>query len=254
VDDRTFGRLDAVEIKVTVPAARAFRARTALGLRDDRGERRRLYFCEAVSRPAGQRSLLERGVILRLRQRGGGPDDSTVRLRPARRSRLTSTWTEAGGWVGERLRVEADWSGGRRVLAASLVADVSRGGIADLLAGRRTARPLFTERQRRFLRECAGIAVDFDALAPLGPISARRWGHLVVGGFPAAAEQWGIGDGAGDLLEFSTRVERDGAEIAQLGFEAALRVLGVDPEDGPPETKTGHFLRVLGASADQTPS
>ena len=46
MDDRTFGRLDAVEIKVTVPAARAFRARTALGLRDDRGERRRLYFCE----------------------------------------------------------------------------------------------------------------------------------------------------------------------------------------------------------------
>jgi hypothetical protein len=253
VDDRTFGRLDAVEIKVTVPAARAFRARTALGLRDDRGERRRLYFCEDVARPVGQRTLLERGVIIRLRQRGGGPDDSTVRLRPARRSRLTPDWTDAGGWGGERLRVEADWSGGRRVLAASLVAGVSRGAIADLLAGRRPAGSLFTDRQRRFPREGAGIALDFDGLAPFGPISARRWGHLLLGGFPAVAEQWGIGDGAGDLLEFSTRVERDGAEIAQLGFEAALRGLGVDPEDAVGETKTGHFLRVLGASADETP-
>ncbi len=253
MSDRIDGRLDAVKIKIAVPAGQTRQARDALGLRDEGRERRRLYFCEDLTAVCPL-PLLENGVILRLRQRDDGPDDSTVKLRPCRRSRLTPAWTDMRDEDGEQFRVEADWSGERRVLAASLVAEAGRHGVADLLAGRRPLRHMFTARQRQFLEKCADLAVDLDALTPLGPIRAHRWTHLYLGGFAVVAEQWGLGDPDGDLLELSTRVEPGGAEIAQLGVEAVLRLRGIDSEGGMQETKTRHFLRILGRSAGWTPT
>lgn len=242
VNDRAWAPPDAVQIKVTVPASLLGPAWAELGLRDDHGERRRIYFCEDLTSLYSRLPLLAGGVVLRLRHRAGGGGDSTVRLRPARRSRLAASWTG-----GQFPRVEADWAGDRRVLDASLTAAVDVAALAGLTPGRPPPQGMFGDAQRRFLRQCADVAVDVDNLTVLGPISTHRWGHLLLGGFPVAAERWRLGSPAGDLLEFSTRVEPDGAEIARLGFETALREFGVDPDACIRSTKTAHFLAILAA-------
>lgn len=254
MSDQIFARLDAVEIKVTAAARQVQHARDTLGLRDHGRERHWLYFCEDLTGAYSALPLLDSGLILRLRHRDDGPDDSTVKLRPCRRSRLTPLWTGMRDDGDEQFRVEADWSGDRKVLTASLVARPGQHGVAGVLTDRQPLRHMFTVRQRQFLHECADIAVRLDALTPLGPISVYRWSHLRVDGFTVTAEQWGLGNPADDLLELSIRVEPDGAEIAQLGFEAVLRQRGIDPEQATQETKTRHFLHILAQSAGQSPT
>jgi hypothetical protein len=241
-------RLDAVEIKVTVAAPQIHQARAAFRLADEHGRHRRVFFCEDLSdRGAGWLPLLDSGVILRLRENKWGDDDSTVKLRPCRRSRLGPDWLDLRDHDGEQFHVEADWSGERKILAAALVANRGKQQIAGLLAGRRPLRKLFTDRQKRFMRECADVAVDLDALSVLGPIDTTRWPPRRIGGFDIAAERWNLVAGGGrnlDLVELSLRVEPAGAEIAQIGFEALIRQHGLDP-DATQETKTRIAIELL---------
>ncbi len=224
-------RLDAVEIKTTVTAADAGRALDTLELLGD-AVRRRIYFCEGLGGQlvTGPLPLLTSGVILRLRETDEA-DDSTVKLRPCRRSRLSTRWLACRIRGREEFRLEADWSGAGRTLAASLVAMHDRGHVDDILAGRRTVRSIFSDSQREFLTDCADAFVDFEALTVLGPVSALRWPRLRWQGYDVVAEQWTLpGDDALDFLELSLRVEPQGAEIVQVSFDALLRRHDIDPE------------------------
>jgi hypothetical protein len=237
-------RLDGVEIKVTVACDRTPAAVEGLELPPDRPPWR-IYFCEDVTEglPAGT-PLLDAGVILRARDKPGGKDDTTVKLRPCRRSQLVGRWLAAEKGDDWDFKVEADWSGERRALAASLTADRKEGVVAAVGHGPGSVEDLFVVDQVAFLRECAAIRVNLGALTVLPPVAATRWG--TVESAPASldvrAERWTVG--ALDFLELST--------VAELGEAPATQDLLVDFVGSrgitvPPhqETKTRQVLRYL---------
>jgi hypothetical protein len=244
-------RLDGFEIKVTIGAEQVSAARDEWLPAGGGGDLRAIWFLERPS-PAGgvvTLPLLDAGVILRLRENQDDEDDSTVKLRPCEPSWLSDRWLGAkddGDWV---VKVEQDWAGERHVLAASLVAEQGEGEIAALRDQRRPARALFSGEQERFLDECAPVAVDLDALRPLGPVDARRWKHVEIGPHEVVAEQWQVGDLL--FLELSIRAGgRDEAEAAraQRDFERRIRDRGFDLS-GARETKTRTVLEYLAGRA-----
>ncbi len=141
-------RLDGIEIKVTIGADQVAAARDEW-LPDGEGDRRAIWFLEQRPAAAGPVTLplLDAGVILRLRQNQDDEDDSTVKLRPCERSRLSDRWLEAEKGDGWKFTVEQDWVGDRHVLAASLVAEQGEGEIAALRDHTRPARALFSSEQ-----------------------------------------------------------------------------------------------------------
>jgi hypothetical protein len=224
-------RLDAVTIKTTLVEPLTDEIRRMLRLSGD-GWHRRVYFCEA--RPAsgrvGELPLLDNGVILRLRERNGRGADSTVKLRPCRRSRLRPPWLELYGSGHEAFKLDADWCASSRVLAASLTSERGRGDIVEVLAGRRPVRGMFSQNQRRFVAECADVEVDFGRLLVAGPVETTRWGPVTFEGLDLTVERWIVVSPNGtalELLELSLRVEPEGAEIYQVGLDAMLERHGI---------------------------
>ncbi len=114
--------LDCVQAKVTLTGSRAA-ARRALILPTTSGARRHVFFCvdPVATEECDGIAPFDDGIILRIRQYGGferDRDDSTVKLRPARRSRLSPEWLGTHRRGGETFRLEADWAGERRACAA----------------------------------------------------------------------------------------------------------------------------------------
>lgn len=231
-----------VEIKVNV-AGPVPDALAALEL--DEGPVRRIWFLEDVT--AGLEPplpLLSAGVALRLRS--GDSGDSTVKLRPCRRTQLAEGWVD-GSRDGHdfEYRVEADWTGRRRSLAASAVLEVEPGLIEAVASDGADAGILFGGKQRQFLRECADLRIAFSGLTPLGPVEAVKWKGTTVGGFRTNVERWTLGDL--DFLELSIRSE-SGAEQQQPRFETAVRKLGLAIDENP-ESKTRRILAALAHTA-----
>ncbi len=182
--------------------------------------------------------------MLRVRQIDGDEDDSTVKLRPCRRSQLTERWLgeeEGDGW---KLRVEEDWAASRRVLAASCVSDLPQGRIALARAGTIPVRQLFNEGQERFLSDCAGMQINLEALTLLPPVAATRWdGVRVQGVKDVVAERWTIDDL--DFLELSIKVgTAEKAQAAQDELERGIRALNLERDDEN-ESKTERVLAHL---------
>jgi hypothetical protein len=236
-------RLDGIEIKVTIGAEQVQLARQALALSGDDGRRRRIYFCEDVAAAGGSAALplLDNGIILRLRQNKGGKDDSTIKLRPFDRTRLTPRWLHAPKHDGWEFKVEGDWVGDRHVVAASLVADqdqVPKVGRGEALPGR-----AFSAEQEQFLSDCTPVRVGLDGLRVLGPVDAIRWKDVPLGDFEAVAEQWDV-NGALRFLELSILVDPAQAVEAQRSFVRRIAAKGLDP-DNRQETKTRMVLEHL---------
>jgi hypothetical protein len=158
-----------VEIKVNV-AGPVQDALAALHL--DGGSEHRIWFLEDVTPGLDPAlPLLSAGIILRVRS--GKFDDSTVKLRPCRRTQLTPEWVEAFEDDGKfEYRVEEDWSGERRCLAASAVRELDPGLVA---AAETDPGALFGKKQRNFLGDCADLRINLDAVVPVGPIRATKW-------------------------------------------------------------------------------
>src|SRR4051812_22044062 len=102
---------DQVEIKVNVAGELDPLVRD-LQLRD--GTPRQIFFYEDLTPGlASRHPLLDAGVVLRLRSDRKGVN-STVKLRPCRRSQLVSPWEVDAAVEDEwEYRIEADWSGHR---------------------------------------------------------------------------------------------------------------------------------------------
>jgi hypothetical protein len=111
---------------------------------------------EDVTAGAAATPLLDLGVILRARRKSDAKGDSTVKLRPCRWSQLDGQYfVNADDGVTE-LKVEPDWAGSGRQLAASMTAKWSDGRMSKVQTGDEPPVYLFTDRQREFLALCSG--------------------------------------------------------------------------------------------------
>ena len=190
-----------VEIKLTLTGG-VDQALEELDLHDPRS--REVWFLEdGTPGLASDLPLLDARVILRLRT-DSRRDQSTVKLRPARRSQLTGHWFEPEKKDEFEYRIEGDWAGRRRVLAASCGVDFPAGTFAPLLAtGDLSAA--FTDHQLKFIAECAGIPLNTTVLDPLGPIASTQWKDQKLGAVEVDCERWTVGEH--DFLEISARAD-----------------------------------------------
>jgi hypothetical protein len=233
-------RRDDVEIKATFAGVRAESASRVLGLPEGVPPWL-VYFCEDVDPAASPTTpLLDAGVVLRARARPQGSDDTTVKLRPCRRSQLTERWLAET----DDLKLEADWAGDRRVLAASYSKDRRGPSVSEIVEEQRPVRDLFTDKQREFLADCAEIRVNLAVLTVLPPVTAIRW-KTVESAPPALdlrAERWIVGDL--DFLELSVAVPADEALARQQRLHGFCSSLGLDVERRQ-ETKTRLVMNYL---------
>ena len=192
-----------VELKLTI-AGKVGDAIDELDPKDD--SKRQIWFLEDTT-PGLREShpLLAASVIIRLRT-SKKRDDSTIKLRPARDSQLVEPWRSTYDNDGQEYRIEQDWAGQRRALAASCVAEFAPGTFAPLIADSRLASA-FDAKQLSFLHDCAGIPVAIAALQPMGPIAAVQWKDHDLDGINVNLERWTVGPL--DFLEVSARVDSE---------------------------------------------
>jgi hypothetical protein len=246
--ERTWGgtlRLDQIEIKVNLSGDQTQAAvdRLELPAVDQPWQ---IYFCEDVAPGVSPATpLKEVGVILRARHKPGKQDDSTVKLRPVRRSQLTDDWLEAEKGDGWEVKVEGDWAGEGRVLAVSHTADRPDDVLADAAERRRPPSSFFTKQQEAFLRDCSSAAVNLKALTVLPPVIATRWDSVekAPGQLGVRAERWTVDDL--DFLELSTVAKQPGeADSRQSALLDYVHSLGL-AVDSNPESKTDRVLKHL---------
>lgn len=236
-------RIDGAEIKVTFSDAQTEDAIRALELPE--GNPWQIYFCEDVTEGVSPGTpLLDAGVILRARDKPGGNSDTTVKLRPCRRSQLTDHWLATKKDGDQELKVEADWAGDRRVLAASLSADREENLVARVVRERKDVTDLYTAEQRDFARDCAAVSFNFATLTVLPAVTAVRWKTVEAApaGLGLRAERWTVGDL--DFLELSAVAGLDEAPAEQAALAAYVRSLGL-PTAPEQQAKTGQVLQLL---------
>jgi hypothetical protein len=250
-------RFDGIEIKVTLGRDQTESAVQKLNLPSGR-PRWQIYFCEDVAAGISPGTpLLDGGVILRARDKPGGKDDATVKLRPCRRSQLTDRWlaaTEGETDDGDKweFKLEADWSGDRRVLTASHTTGRPEGVVTGVGRKRGSVEDLFVAEQLAFLRDCAGVAINLGTLTILPPVTATRWKSVEKAPpeLEVRAERWTVGDL--DFLELSVVANLDGAwtkQEALTGFVHSLDLVA-DPDQ---ESKTRQVLEYLVKRAAEPP-
>ncbi|PRY48369.1 hypothetical protein LY71_1096 [Geodermatophilus tzadiensis] len=244
-------RFDGVEIKVTLGRDLTGQAVEELQLPAE--DPWQIWFWEDVTPGDGPGTpLLDRGVILRARDKARGDDDATIKLRPCRRSQLTDRWlaTTKGKTGGEEweLKLEADWSGERRVLAASYSYDRPGGLVREAGQGNRPVQDLFTADQLLFLQDCSGTAINLATLTALPPVTATRWKDVPAAphGLDPRAERWTVGDL--DFLELSVVADLGQASRRQAELTAFLwsRGLAIGAQQ---QNKTRQVLEHLMARA-----
>lgn len=257
-----------IEIKITVggdpaesPPGTVDEAVQALKLSG--GRARRIWFLEDLTPGLPQHlPILDAGQIFRVRldekKNGSWEADAAVKLRPARRTQLPRPWDRAhspGGATDEtdgyEYRIEEDWAGTRRSLAASLKVDIDPDRLTPGHAptgthqGGFAPREVFSEHHRHFLAACADRRVVLDALTPLGPIEATRWKDVDVGKFTTMVERWTL-DGL-DFLELSIQLKAGSTEDPLdrlITFSTAVAARGLNPCNRQ-ETKTRRVLEHL---------
>lgn len=242
-------RLDGVEVKVTLEADQLTKAMDVLELDDE--SRLTIWFYDDLT--IGQQlPLLGAGLAVRVRAKSGGGGDCTVKLRPCRRSQLTARWLAIETTDQLELRVEEDWAGQRKVLAASAQADLEREVLDRVLSRDALPSGLLNTAQEEYVADCAAIRVNLEATARLGPIDATRWksvGPSELAALMVRAERWTV---AGlDFLELSMKVSLENAEQAAMALNAALTGLGLPPTRDQ-ETKTRRVLEHLAGRDPQS--
>ena len=240
-------RPKTVEIKATLVGEQVDRAVDMFELEDEKDWR--IVFCEDVTNGvAPSTPLLDLGVVLRVRGKSDSKGDSTVKLRPCRWSQLSEDFFANTKTDESELKIEADWAGTRRSLAASLTIDWKDDRLAAVRAGTLPVADLFNDEQREFLRTCAPGAVNLDALTALAEIRATRWKEFSaeVGDtlLSCRAERWVL-DGAFDFMELSiaSDVAQAGADQAALHHFLAGHELSVElSQDNKTQRVVSHLV------------
>ena len=236
-------RLDGVETKVNVFGTDVPHAMDVLDLDDE--STMRIWFYEDLSPGVPPLPLLEAGLILRVRVRDDGDVDTTVKLRPCRRSQLTPHWLAIEPDGDLEFTVEEDRSGPNRVLAASCQVEREASSVASLEGPPYLLTELLSREQLDFLDSCSTIRVNAAELTALGPIEATRWkevGGLDYAGLKARAERWIVS--GRDFLEISARADLLDAAATHTRLEELVveRDLALDVNL---ESKTRRVLTAL---------
>ncbi|MGK2880565.1 MAG: hypothetical protein ACSLE6_07150 [Mycobacterium sp.] len=203
--------LRPIEIRANIEGDVA-RALAMLG-DPDPADTRRVWFLEARrGLHAGRLDMLSRGVIIRFRC-GSDGNGSTATLRLSDADNLVDEWAQPFTTAAFTYRVESDWSGDRRAVAASAEISHPRGALIEAL-GADNLEAILNANQRKLLRDCAHIDVESERLDALGPIASARWQDLWVGAASDVdAERWTVLDL--DFLELSVRVKPGDDEPAE---------------------------------------
>jgi hypothetical protein len=240
-----------VEIKLNVDASHAD-VLAALALDPAAGSTQRIWFAEGrAGVERGELPLLANHVIVALKV-GGGGDELTVKLAPCVERQLVGRWMAPFETKLLVYRIEGQWSGHRRGLAASAVSQRVQGSLLEVVGAYADPAETITIKQRQFLNECAPPDVRLDRLVALGPIDATKWSDVAIAGFTVNVERWKTSEL--DMVELSLRVSPRGdeppaefetrvaAELRRL--EAAVGDLGlrIDCDD---DTKTARVLASL---------
>jgi hypothetical protein len=240
---------ERVELKISVNANSARRAKKRLGLKNAEASRATIWFCDQPVRDAGglRFELADRDVIVRLRHKRGADSDTTIKLRREPPFELPEGWAPA---KTAAFKVEGDWTVRAQKVSASLDSTVVGATIDEAGAsGPPLTESLFSDDQRRFAAALlAPRTFDLGALRPLGPIHAWRWEEAPWKdlGKELGAEQWKA-DGL-EFLELSIRVKFANAEKWLRRFAAWATDEGLDIASvGTTKTQAvlEHFARRL---------
>lgn len=232
---------NSVELKLTIPAAQQRSAIMALGLDPLGAQVRLVYFFDTPDL-----TLEGHGVVVRARRVAQKGDDSVVKLRPVVPSELPSEVRDSPSCM-----IEVDAMPGGYVCSASMKG-VPRTPVADVAAGAKSPRKLFSKEQRAFYEAHAPDGIELDDLSLLGPIFVAK-----IKGTPQGfarkmvVELWLYPDGA-RILELSTKCLPDEAFQVAAESRAFLAERGIKPSASAQTTKTrkalGFFSKQLSAS------
>ncbi|QIP83791.1 hypothetical protein GLX30_06585 [Streptomyces sp. Tu 2975] len=239
-----------VEIKVNIEGDVAA-ALSALGGAHGRMATRRIWFAEDQDGVAeGRVPLLDSGVIVRFRL-GAGRDDLTVKLRPCTLEQLVGRFSVPFDAEPFAYKITEDWSGSRRMPAASLTHDHPPGALSDAVEPGADPVASIDPVQDQFLHACAPAA-RLDGLVALGPVRSTKADDVPLDDLEVDLEAWSV-EGL-HFLESSIRVkpknEENAEEFAaraerkQRKLEDAVRSRGLTLSEQP-ETKTRRVLTAL---------
>jgi hypothetical protein len=225
---------DAIEVKFTVADRQERKVLERFELDRDEAERRRIFFYDTP-----KLTLLNKGVVLRAREKADQGCDSTVKIRPVDPEKIADEWAKKSGF-----KLEADAVGDTIVRAASFTTEQKDKEIEEVARGARQIEKLFTGDQEEFLTTLSPVAVDFRKLVALGPIFSLRWKFKDKGlPYEICAEEWRLADGH-DLIELSIKATSEAAAAARSAFDGFLGELGF-VVDGGKRTKTRTALDYL---------
>lgn len=222
------------EIKLFVTAANAAQAIKALKLDEHPFIQQTVCFFDT-----SDRALEASHLILRARQKGDGPGESTVKLR-AEDDAMKLSDTERS------LKPEQDWTSDTKPsLSRSLDDDtLASGMVSAVAAGRGEVATLFNETQRKLVNERVKN-FRWDSLKRYGPVESRVWREQwKLHGFPeeVTVELWNLKkDGSTqDVLEVSASAKADteaqAQELARRFFDAA-KAAGLGESAGQTKTR-----------------
>ena len=235
---------DSVELKATVPVSDRSRGSEALGVDPLDAQIRQAYFFDTPTL-----ALYKRGLVVRARRIQRKRDDSVVKLRPVVPDELPPELREA-----PRFGVEVDAMPGGFVCSGSMKRTLGASAVKDVVAGRKSARKLFSKEQRALYAAHAPAGLELADLSILGPIFVLKLKFEPKGyARKMVAELWLYPDNS-MLLELSTKCAPSEAFQVAAETRAFLTERGIDL-GGEQETKTKKalqfFSRRLRAEAKQ---
>jgi hypothetical protein len=226
--------VDSAELKFIVPQGEERVALEALGLDLRTAEVQQVYYVDTPDL-----ALRSRGLVLRVRRRQGGDQDTAVKLRPAVPAELPHAWRAGAGCT-----VELDVVPGMSVRTATAKRVCRPGALDAALTGERPLRELFSKRQQALVSRSGPDKIDWPSLRAFGPvdvskvtIAARQHGRQLV------VQRWGYPDGS-SLLELSMRVRPRDLHKQSIRFWTFLAELGFDVA-AEQETKSTRTLALL---------
>jgi hypothetical protein len=219
-------RPDVIDVKVTLTGADLPRARSAFGLTGESSRRAVTYFCERVG-GYGRVTLLDAGIVLRLRQTDDDYRDAVVVLRPYGAGSLPRALS--GRRTGDTVvRVTGDWTPHAHIVAVSATSSVSASALAAALSGNERLSEAFSSEQSALLEEVAPSQLTWRVLRPFGPVEVRSWTREVEK-LELLADLWRVRSISLDLLELRVVVEPEDAGLVLPALVALAREHGLDP-------------------------
>jgi hypothetical protein len=224
---------DGAEFKLLVTAANTAQALRTLELNPQRAVKQTVCFFDS---PDG--ALDSAHLILRARQSGDGPGQSTAKLRASQGDVVLSATEQA-------IPLELEWvHPTQSMLSRSLDAPLAKDMVSMAAAGEVPSAGLFNEAQRQLVTDRTP-EFKWESLHCYGPIDAQLWRQQrKFPGFPnkVTIELWHLRKDAKtlDLLEVSAKakaVTEAQAQVLASQFYAAAKAAGMGEPAGLTKTR-----------------